>query len=297
LNTESQAAVEEATDEIARLDQACLSGPESGARALWFIAVAELTTRTPSTFQALAAVEGDAFHEPTLPRPVALWRDLLLTEERRVRAGALLSVARFDDLAPDIGTYPDEGRLEGIWREKGGTRSVLARAFDSAAWIRAADIADASAALVLCAGGRTDRVRFLPFASIPEALRNEATEAWRAGDHDPWASAAAMAAARRARTLRELLRPLADPDREWDALESLGRAAILARRGLVLLRTTFVTTMPALSEALSVSRPAAAGALERLVAAGLARELTGRARDRVYGYEAACVIADIALAS
>ena len=41
-----------------------------------------------------------------------------------------------------------------------------------------------------------------------------------------------------------------------------------------------------------ISRPAASNALERLVAAGLAREVTGRARDRVFAYEAACAMAE-----
>ena len=38
------------------------------------------------------------------------------------------------------------------------------------------------------------------------------------------------------------------------------------------------------AESLGLSRPAAADALERLCTLGIARELTGRARDRVYGY-------------
>jgi biotin operon repressor len=40
--------------------------------------------------------------------------------------------------------------------------------------------------------------------------------------------------------------------------------------------------MPMLSEQLECSRPAAGDALERLVEVGLAVEITGRQRDRVY---------------
>ena len=49
--------------------------------------------------------------------------------------------------------------------------------------------------------------------------------------------------------------------------------------------------MPSLSDDLELSRPAAADALERLVDAGLATEITGRRRDRVYAYDAALAIA------
>jgi Fic family protein len=44
--------------------------------------------------------------------------------------------------------------------------------------------------------------------------------------------------------------------------------------------------MPILAEALDLSRPAAAAALDRLVELGVARELTGRARDRVFAWAA-----------
>jgi DNA-binding Lrp family transcriptional regulator len=71
----------------------------------------------------------------------------------------------------------------------------------------------------------------------------------------------------------------------------LGRAAITARSALALLRRRFVTTIPALADDLGLSRPAANDAVERLVALGLAREVTGRARDRVFAYGAADTMA------
>ncbi len=52
--------------------------------------------------------------------------------------------------------------------------------------------------------------------------------------------------------------------------------------------------MPSLAADLALSRPAAADALERLGDAGLAVEITGRRRDRVYAYEAALAIAGAA---
>ncbi|MFM9014310.1 MAG: hypothetical protein ACKORK_12260 [Gemmatimonadota bacterium] len=71
---------------------------------------------------------------------------------------------------------------------------------------------------------------------------------------------------------------------EEDRLAALGRAGHTARRALPLLRRQGALTMPILSEDLGISRPAATDALERMAAAGCAVELTGRARDRVWGY-------------
>jgi DNA-binding MarR family transcriptional regulator len=98
--------------------------------------------------------------------------------------------------------------------------------------------------------------------------------------------------ARRAREARRAVESaLRGLPQEDVRLDGLGRAAISARRALAHLRAHAVTTMPLLAEELQLSRPAASDALERLVTAGLVRELTGRARDRVYAYEAACAIA------
>jgi ribosomal protein S25 len=85
---------------------------------------------------------------------------------------------------------------------------------------------------------------------------------------------------------------------EIDArLDALGRAAITARATVEVLRESFAITMPTLADRLEVSRPAAADALERLVALGVASEVTGRRRDRVYAYEAALSVAESAAAS
>ena len=91
--------------------------------------------------------------------------------------------------------------------------------------------------------------------------------------------------------IEAVLRSLGEEDAR---LDPLGRGAINARRALALLRERFVTTMPSLAEVLSLSRPAASDALDRLVAAGIAREMTGRARDRVYAWGAVCSVATAA---
>lgn len=293
--------VEEAADEVGRLDAACSLAPNSAQLALRLVATAGLTEPTRSGFFALVAADADPLHDAALPAHLLAWRDLLDGEERRVRGGALLAPARFASVEPMLDENEQReprDRLEAIWRESGANRSVLERALDSAAWSPLASIAEASAALLLCAGGRTDRVRLLPFADVTGATRADATAAHRAGDTERWAAHALRALAARARRTRlAAVAVRAAPEREEQALAALGRAAITAREALALLRRRLASTGPALAEDLGISRPAASDALERLVAAGLAREVTGRSRDRVFAYEAACAMAESLLDS
>lgn len=303
--------LEEAADELARLDAACAGAPNGIALALRLAAIARLGDvatpidgpaegtsgdflEPPAALDALAAAAGDPLHDGTLPARHRAWRDLIDTEERRVRGGAPLALARFEPVAPATATYPAKAALEATWRAGDPPRAVLHRALASAAWAPDDAVGEASAALLLCAGGRTDRLRLLPFAAAPRGVRAEAITAWRAGDAGPWTIAALEALARGARTLRRAVHDAGrDLDAEWARLDALGRAASTARQALAHLRGAFVTTMPELAEELAISRPAAADALERLAAAGIVREVTGRARDRVYAWVAADAVARI----
>jgi hypothetical protein len=165
-------------------------------------------------------------------------------------------------------------------------RPLLWRALTVAAWLSDDEgIADAEllASLVLVAGGLMDRVRLLPFADWRGAARAEAAAAWRAGDGEPFMRGALGALAASARQLRVQVRLLVDSLPDEDAhLAAIGRAAVTARQALAQLRLTLATSVPDLSQRLELSRPAAGAALERLVALGLAEEVTGRARDRVF---------------
>ena len=304
LGSESQAALEEAADELARLDEICTLVPASAPRILWLLAVAELADPKTEQLHALVAAEGDSFHGAALSPSARLWRDLIADQERRTRGGAFLSTSRFTELVPALATYAERGRLEAIWRESGRARPVLVRALESAAWWPSdvehphADAGDLTAALLLCGGGRTDRIRVLPFAGIPAETRIAATQAWRSGEQEPWALLALTAAAHRARQRREGVHQVHSMrGREEATLGSMGRAGINARRALDALRTFLAMSMPALAEELELSRPATAAALERLTAAGLLREVTARARDRVYAYEPAVALAESVLAS
>ncbi len=303
--------LEEAADELGRLESVTANAPEAVATALRISSIAQLAgldsdANAPDSgtawFASLAAADADARHDAELPPSALYWRTLIETEERRVRGGAPLASQRFAIVAPALATYSDRARLEAIWRESGVARPVLIRALDAAAWSPTTALGEAGAALMLCAGGRTDRVRLLPFvdadqpqAPAPASTRESAIAAWRAGDTAPWARFGLDTLARRARVTRLALERVLRSRGEEDArLDPLGRAAINARRALALLRDRFVVTMPSLAAELSLSRPAASDALERLVATGTAREMTGRARDRVYGWSALCPVATAA---
>ena len=285
--TESIRYFEEAADELGKLDATCALAPGSVDIAFRLAACAGLVQPTRSAFGALAAAEADPLHQTSLDAGLLAWRDLLTVEEKRVRGGARLTAQRFASLDQPSG---DElrARLEAIWREPSSSRSALERALDSAAWSPSFALGEASAALLLCAGGRTDRVRILPFASAALGERAATTTAYRDGDTEAWTTLALRTLAVRARTARLAARTVIDVhESEEEQLRPLGRAAITARSALALLRRRFVTTVPALADDLGLSRPAANDAVERLVALGLVREVTGRARDRVFAYRAA----------
>jgi len=298
--------IEAAADELGRLDSTSALAPGAAQIALRLGAIAGLTEHTPSAFRALVAAEAEPIHDALLSPSLLSWRTLIEAEEKRVRGGARLAVERFANVAADLEadvpspavSAPQSSggpreRLEAIWREPSGSRGVLERAVDSAAWSPSLGVAEAGAALLLCAGGRTDRVRILPFVDVPVEARTAAIDGYRSGEPATWTEVALKALASRARSARLALLTMFDaPAIEEEQLRPLGRAAITARASLDVLRRRLATTIPALAEDLRISRPAASDALERLAALGLAREVTGRARDRVFAYGAAVAMGE-----
>lgn len=305
--------LEDASDELGRLDATCSLAPGAVAIAFQLVSIAGLFQPKHSSLGALVAAEADSLHDALLAPELLVWRALLGVEEKRVRGGARLNLARFGSVTPEftvsaeVRGEPTEGlsatddpreRLESIWREPSSSRSVIERAIDSAAWSPNAAVAEASAALLLCAGGRTARVRILPFAAVPAAERDVAIQRYRSGETATWTELSLRALAARARAARLSALTVIDASESEEArLRPLGRAAITARAALALLRQRLATTIPALAEDLGTSRPAANDALERLVTLGLAREVTGRARDRVFAYDVACTMGESLLAT
>lgn len=285
--------LEDAADELARLDTTCAAAPAAASAALRIALVARLAGELggAGALGTLVALHADPAAESRTPEPLLRWWRLLGDEERRARGGVPITAARVERLrgiGPDAPLGPDLPMLETVLRDSAPRRAALDRAVDAAALIDDPALADAAAALVLCAAGRTDRLRLAPFGRIPPEERARAIAEWRAGDAEPWRRLALGALATSARELRLALERLqGGRDDEEARLVPLGRAAITARDVLEALRERLSGTMPALAEQLGISRPAAADALERLGAAGLVVEVTGRRRDRAYAYEAA----------
>ena len=265
-----------------RITQATPAGTDSlGARA----DAGALTHGVAAHITALVAAGVDAVHVEACPPHLLRLQEMVNGEERRARTGAPLTVARV--LAHEAvvsGSLPmDLTALEVALRPGGQPRPVLLRAVAASVACGEGVLAELVPALVLCSTGMTDQLRVLPFAGVESALRADSLAAWRAGDEEPFASLALAECAQVARARRiGVRRALAAMAADEAHLAPLGRAAITARRALAVLRDTLATSMPQLSTQLECSRPAAGDALERLVEVGLAREITGRQRDRVY---------------
>lgn len=286
--------IEEAVDEIARLDQVASAAPFAAGDLLRLVAVSRSAPVPGPHLHRLLAAEVDPFHEDALDPALRGWRDLVAEEDRRARGGAFPSMDRIASVAPALATYSSRARLEATWREAPAGTAALTRALDAAAWAPDHISGNLLAGLMLVLGGRMDQLRCLPFRDLSSDDWTSATAAWRAGEEGPWANVALTSAARESRRLRERLVHIAEASvTEGEALDGLGRAAITARRALAQLHRAVATTMPILAEDLGVSRPAAADALARLEACGLARELTGRARDRVWSYAPGLTLGDV----
>lgn len=293
--------LEESAEELGRLDALVAMAPGSVPLLLQAWTVARLATPNAQAMRvasvALVASSVEMTHAAALSSALADWQCRLDDGERRARSGVPLSIPGHLELS-----VAGRAELLDALRPGGQPRSVLLRTVCAAGVIEADAIkagaikagaieadevrsnADAEllAALLLTATGTTDRVRMLPFADL-SAGRAEALEQWRAGDTQPFTQAALAALAPAARRLRVQVRLLLDARAAEDEhLSSIGRAAVTARRALQVLRDSLATSMPDLAQRLHCSRPAAGAALERLVELGLAEEITGRGRDRVF---------------
>lgn len=297
---------EESAEELGRLDALVSVAPAAVSTVLQLSAVARLATHdaaadsanasqaTRAALASLVAARVDPLHAAALDPALDAWRQRVEDGERRARSGASLSASlAAPSVAPVVASelsVDDSARRQVLDALRPGSapRPLLWRALEVVAWTSDTAEADLLAALLLVAGGLADRLHLLPFAGIRGAPRREACASWRAGDTTPLSREALPALAAEARHLRVQLRLLLDAQADEDAhLASVGRAAVTGRRALALLRSTLATSTPDLSERLALSRPAAGAALERLVDLGLAEEITGRARDRVFVYTGA----------
>jgi Fic family protein len=89
--------------------------------------------------------------------------------------------------------------------------------------------------------------------------------------------------AREAAATTVALRELFETDQRRVA--RLGRAAGSALQVFELLRDRIALSIPRATQQLGLTWPTVNAAMKRLVDLGVAREMTGRARDRVYAYD------------
>lgn len=293
---------EESAEELGRLDALVAMAPAAVSTVLQLSAIAHLATRDAGSVEpagvtagttdasqamrtalaSLVAARVDVLHAAALSPALDDWRQRVEDGQRRARSGATLAIPAFssDDTA--------RRRVADALRPGTEPRPLLWRALEVLAWSSETADSDLLAGLLLVAGGLADRLHLLPFAGVRGAMRSEACAQWRAGDPTALTRAGLSALAVDARHLRVQVRLLCDAQLDEDAhLASVGRAAVTGRRALSALRSALATSVPDLSERLSLSRPAAGAALERLVELGLAEEITGRARDRVFVYAGA----------
>lgn len=92
------------------------------------------------------------------------------------------------------------------------------------------------------------------------------------------------AVARQAADAALRLRELFDLDRR--RVSGLGRAAGSALRVYDVLRRSVVISIPGTAETLDIAWPTVRNAVARLEELGIAREITGRSRNRLYAYQA-----------
>jgi hypothetical protein len=317
LDLRSARLLEVASAELARLDVLLSTAPAAFSVALRLAATAragsqgaidttattrDVTTRAQrdgardertipheSSLAALIAATVESRHAESLHPSLAAAQDFVNAEEALVREGKPLASSRL--AARRIALW-DASAVDAAAKAGHSPRPALLRAVAIDAAVVEPAAASAVAALLLCGTGVTERVRLLPFVDVAPGDRAEALGAWADGDHEPWRVAALTELARAA---RERQRDVADAFAampEGDAaLDAIGRGAITARAALALLHAELAASVPSLSARLGLSRPAAGDALERLVELGLATEVTGRARDRVFALASAVTCA------
>ncbi|MBA3853585.1 MAG: hypothetical protein C0503_04165 [Gemmatimonas sp.] len=284
---------EECAEELGRLDALVAVAPPAVAAALQAAVIARLATddaqATRAACASLVAARVEMVHAAALDPSLEGWQRRVDDGERRARSGVALAAPAELRLASDA-----QAAVQDALRPGAEPRPLLLRALQVAAWMPdapeavPASHADFLAALVLVAGGLTDRIRVLPFAALRGAERTTAAAAWRAGDPTPLTRSALSGLAANARHLRVQVKLLLESQTAEDAhLASIGRAAFTARDVLAHIRVALATSVPDVSDRLTLSRPAAGAALQRLVDLGLAEEITGRGRDRVFVYAGA----------
>jgi len=287
VSPETLRAYENAATAIGRLDAAGVLAPPGLSRLLVLRASATAHGASRDGMIALLRPDGEG------DKGLRAFHAALLAGAARARGGVVPSVALLHELlqvrrAGD----PDAPPVDALLRDaRERTPPVLKAVLAALALLglsgdreERSRVAALAATLVLSVGGAlTDA-----WVTLPLAREGTLAGPAVAGDaeRDAWLLAAFTALAREARAAERGLaaareRIASDTSRVRD---SLGRAAYSALDVLGLLGAEHILTVPDAARALGQTPPTSSAAVERLVALGIAREVTGRERSRAFVY-------------
>ncbi len=284
-------ALEDAVDALARLDDQ-VAGMPAGTATLVMLRSA----------QAIVAASDRPLHAaPAINAPFAALLGWWYSPEARefivddvplrttavaldaaagtVMAGRTLTLGLLDDAmrAAEAGTYQLPSLFDAPLRRaeaEGWPALLLAAELSSGA---CAHVRSVTASMARAVAPLTGNVCAGAFVVPPRA------------DHVPGALHALASEARAVRRRVDAYRGACG--RAADQCDTFGRGGDSALALLRLLAGTPAVTIARVSSALEVTVPTAGAAVERLLGAGLLRELTGRGRDRVFAYEPAIALA------
>ncbi len=271
------ALVEKAAAAIARADAAVRFAPEGvGGLARLRVVVA------PSGAGAegmIALLRGEGERAARL----GAVRDAFDQSMRRARGGIVPTIATLSSALNEAPPHDDAKAIDELLRGADDSMGPLLRAIVAAGALRRSgaslEMASLAATWLLCVNGAVSDgwLTVVQAVALPTA-----------NDIDGWLLAALADYAREARALESAA--TAGSERigrdEARIRESLGRASYSALDVLALLRRDGAINVPDVAVALGISTPTAGAAVERLTELGIAREITGRARSRVFVYAA-----------
>jgi DNA-binding MarR family transcriptional regulator len=271
------AGLESAALAVARGDAAVRFAPEGvGGLAKLRVAVAPAEAGAEGMI-ALLRGEGERAEE------LARFRGALGQGMTRARGGIVPTIATLSAALDESAPIEDAKEIDALLRGADDPLSPLLRAVIAAGALRRAgaslEMATLAATWTLCVNGAIGDGWLT--VTEPVALPP-------AGTLDEWLLAAISEYTRDGRELERAATLGAEIITRDEARirESLGRAHFSALDVLGVLRREGAINVPDVAVALGISTPTAGAAVERLVELGIAREITGRARSRVFIYAA-----------
>ncbi len=289
-------ATEDAVDALARLDEQVASAAPGFATLLMLRsaqAIVAANDRPLGSARTDDSPDGDAGFAALLGWWYAPTSREFITDDPHLRGTALALDAAADMMC--AGRPLTLGLLEEALHTADVALGELPDAFDET--LRIAEM-EVWPPLLLCAelsSGTGGQLRSIP-ASIARAVAPLASGLTTgvfvtAGCADTQASALHMVA-REARVMRRRVMTYREECAQAAArCSEFGRGGASAQALVGLLAKRPAVTVAAVASALDLTAPTAGAAVERLVGARLLREITGRARDRVFVYTPAVTLA------